>query len=267
MTIKGDDERFQSGAQEYAAYLETPEGRLRAELAFANLQEFLPAPEAKRPLYALDVGCGTGAAAVRLARLSFHVTLLDSSQAMLDLARRTAEEAAVANRMTLTQGDAAELVELFAPGSLDVILCHNVLEFVDDPSVVLRGAARALRDTSAILSIVVRNQAGEVLKAAIQSGDLTAAENSLASEWGCESLYGGRVRLFTPAKVRQLLDATSLELIAERGVRVIADYLPSRISREAEYEGIFALERKLGKRPEFAAIARYTQCLTRLKVG
>ena len=37
-----DAERFQNGAGKYAAYLETVEGRLRMELAFANLQEFLP---------------------------------------------------------------------------------------------------------------------------------------------------------------------------------------------------------------------------------
>ena len=60
-------------------------------------------------------------------------------------------------------------------------------------------AARlALCEThSAILSIVVRNQAGEVVKAAIQVGDLAAAEANLTAEWGFESLYGGRVRLFT----------------------------------------------------------------------
>ena len=266
MITKGDDERFQSGAQDYAAYLETPEGRLRADLAFANVEKFLPRPEADRPLHALDVGCGTGAAAVRLAGLGFQVTQLDSSKAMLDLARRTAEQAGVVGRITLMQGDAAQLAGLFDPASFDVILCHNVLEFVEDPATVLRAAAHALRDTSAILSIVVRNQAGEVLKAAIQSGDLAAAEANLITQWAFESLYGGRVRLFTPANIREILNAESLELIAERGVRVVADYLPSRISREADYVRIFELEQALGKRPDFAAVARYTQCLARLKV-
>jgi len=40
--VKGES-RFEYDASRYAAYLETPEGRLRADLAFANLQEFLPA--------------------------------------------------------------------------------------------------------------------------------------------------------------------------------------------------------------------------------
>jgi hypothetical protein len=126
---------------------------------------------------------------------------------------------------------------------------------------VLRDAARALRDSSAILSVLVRSQAGEVLKAAIRAGDLGAAENSLTAEWGQESLYGGRVRLFKADSLQRMLKAASLAMIAERGVRVVADYLPPAVFRSAEYERIFELERKLGSRPEFAAVARYTQCL------
>src|ERR1700749_670492 len=80
-------ERFQSGADKYAAYLETPEGALRSDLAFANLQDFLP-PAGEQPLHALDLGCGTGATAVRLARLGIHVTAMDCSAAMLDIAQR-----------------------------------------------------------------------------------------------------------------------------------------------------------------------------------
>lgn len=236
---------------------------MRTDLAFANLQEFLPTPQAKKPMYALDVGCGTGATAVRLARLGFHVTQLDSSQAMLDIARRTAEEAGVTNRVILQHGDAAQLTNLFSAESFDVVLCHNILEYADDPAAVLRGAARALRDSSAILSIVAHNQAGEVFKAAIQAGDLAAAEANLTAEWRFESLFGGRVRLFNPPDLHAMLNTESLTLIAERGVRVLADYLPLRISRRSEYARILELERKLGSRSGYATVARYMHCLAR----
>jgi S-adenosylmethionine-dependent methyltransferase len=215
-------------------------------------------------LCALDVGCGTGATAVRLARLGMHVTLLDSSPAMLDIATRTAQEAGVSDKVVLQHGDATRLANLFHAPLFDVILCHNVLEYLDDPIAVLCGAARTLRDSSAILSVLVRNRAGEVFKVAIQAGDLAAAENNLTAEWGQESLYGGRVRLFTSDSLQAMLKAASLTVIAKRGVRVLADYLPSRISRSVEYERILELERKLGSRPEYAAVARYTQCFARL---
>lgn len=264
MSASTANERFQSGANKYAAYLQTPEGRLRSDLALANVQESIGMPQVNHSLHALDLGCGTGAAAVRLARLGMRVTLLDSSPAMMDIARRTVQEAGVADQVVLQQGDAAQLTDLFSPASFDVILCHNTLEYFDDPLVVLRGAARALRNSSAILSVLVRNRAGEVFKAAIQAGDLTAAEYNLTAEWGQESLYGARVRLFTPNSLHALLKAASLAAIAERGVRVLADYLPPQISRSAQYEKILELERNLGARPEYAAVARYTQCFARL---
>jgi S-adenosylmethionine-dependent methyltransferase len=261
MTTNPDRERFQSGAHKYAAYLETPEGRLRLDLAFANLQEFLP--ESKLPLRALDLGAGTGAAAVRLARLGFLVTLVDSSPEMLDIANRAAQEANVSAKITLKDGDAAHMAEVLHAESFDVILCHNLLEYVDDPGAVLRGAAGAMRNSAAILSLLVRNRAGEVLKAAIQAGDLDTAEHQLTAEWGCESLYGGRVRLFIPDEMLRMSKEAGLEIIAKRGVRVVADYLPPQISREVEYARILELEHKLGQRPEFAAVARYAQCLAR----
>lgn len=259
MTSNLDAERFQREADKYAAYLETPEGRLRLDLAFANVQEFIP--QDTRSLRALDLGGGTGALAMRLARLGFHVTLLDASQPMLELARQAAQEAEVEERIALKQGDAAEVATLFEDGSFDLILCHNVLEFVEDPGTVLRSAARALRGPVSILSVLVRNQPGEVLKAALLNGDLAAAEHNLTAEWGDESLYGGKVRLFTAESLRTMLVEASFEMLAERGVRVISDYLPSKISRNDEYDRIFELERNLGMRPEFAAVARYTHFL------
>jgi S-adenosylmethionine-dependent methyltransferase len=262
MSAGAGSERFQSGANKYAAYLETPEGRLRSDLAFANLHDFLP-QRTGQPLRALDLGCGTGATAVRLARLGIHVTAVDCSAAMLDIAQRAAHEAGVAEKMVVKHGEAAQLASLFPARSFDLILCHNILEYVDDPGAVLRDSARALRGSSAIVSVLVRGQAGDVLKSAIRTGDLDEAEKGLIAEWGKESLYGGRLRLFSSDYLQCILKAASLTLIVERGVRVVADYLPPAVSRDTEYQRILELERKLGMRPEFAAISRYRQCLVR----
>jgi S-adenosylmethionine-dependent methyltransferase len=259
ISASNDLERFRAGAAKYAAYLETPEGRLRLDLAFANLQEFLP--QSTKALHALDIGGGTGALAVRLAQLGAQVTLLDSSEPMLEFAERCASQAGVTERITIRNGEAARVANLFPGETFDVILCHNILEYVEDPSDALRSAVRLLRDSSSIISVLVRNQAGEVLKAAIKDGDLAAAERNLTAEWAHESLYGGKVRLFSAESLQAMLIESSLAMTAQRGVRVISDYLPSQISRTAEYDRIFELERNLGPQPEFAAVARYTHVL------
>ena len=263
MTISAADQRFLSDATRYAAYLETPEGRLRLDLAFANLLEFLP--QATPSLRALDIGCGTANLGIRLARLGFHVTLLDPSQPMLDIAGRAAQEAGVTEMIALHSGHAMQIGDSFENESFDVILCHNVLEFVEDPRVVLRSVARLLRSSFGIISVLVRNQPGEVLKKALVDGDLTAAEQTVGADWGDESLYGGKVRLFTAKSLRTMLEHASFAVAAERGVRVFSDYLPANVSRTGEYERIFQLERNLGGDPEFAAVARYTHCLARRK--
>ncbi len=266
MTANADSGRFQSGADKYAAYLETPEGRLRGDLSFANLLDFLPMPQTRQSLRALDLGCGTGALAIRLARLGIHVTLLDSAPTMVDIAKRAARDAGVDEKIALKHGDAAQVANLFPAGSFDIVLCHNVLEYVDDPNSVLSAAAQVLRSDSTgvgILSMLVRNRAGEVLKAAIEAGDLEVAERNLTAEWGYESLFGGRVRLFALGDLLLMIKRASLAVAAERGVRAISDYLPPQVSRRDDYDRIFELELKLCTRPEFTAIARYIQIIAR----
>jgi S-adenosylmethionine-dependent methyltransferase len=270
MTVNADSGRFQSGAEKYAAYLQTPEGRLRTDLAFANLQDFLPLPQTMQSLRALDLGCGTGASAVRLARLGIHTTLLDSSPAMLDIARHGAKDAGAEGKIAIRHGDAAQVANLFPAGSFDIVLCHNVLEYVDDPSAVLSAAAQVLRTDSTrigVLSVLVRNRAGEVLKAGIQAGDLSAAERNLTFVWGHESLFNGPVRLFSLEGMQIMANAASLAVAAQRGVRVISDYLPPQVSRIEEYQRIFDLERKLTALPEFAAVARYIQIIAQHSCG
>ena len=235
---------------------------MRTDLAFANVQEFLPS-QAGHSLDALDIGGGTGAIAIRVARLGLHVTLLESSREMLDIARRASNDTGVVDRITLRHGDADELSTLFHAQSFDLIVCHNVLEYVDDPDAVLRSCARLMRDSSSLLSVLVRNRAGEVLKSALLAGDLDDAEKNLTAESVKETLYGGRSRLFSQDALLASLKGASLQAIAMRGVRIVSDYLPAKVNRSAAYEQIVDLEHKLGNCREFAAVARYTHCLGR----
>jgi 2-polyprenyl-3-methyl-5-hydroxy-6-metoxy-1,4-benzoquinol methylase len=251
-----DTSRFQD-AGKYAAYLKTPPGRLRSELAWDNVRRSLPRNASR--YRALDAGGGTGFASVELARMGFDVVLLDGSEQMLRIAR---EQAEASERISFCRADTGQLPELFDAESFDVVVCHNLLEYVESPFATIRDIARVLRK-DAMLSVLVRNRAGEVLKAAIKSGDWKLATTNLNAETVVDSLYGESVRVFALAEVRDLLTRAGLEVVAEHGVRVFFDYMNLENLTDASYFQIFELESALGARPEFAAIARYIQVIAR----
>jgi S-adenosylmethionine-dependent methyltransferase len=255
----------QGTAQRYAAYLATPPGRLRCEVAFQNLAAYLPETgPGGAAVRALDLGGGTGELAIRLARRGLHVTLLDRSAQMLDIAERAVRQAGVGSRVVLTRGDAAAAPALFGRGVFDVVTCHHVLEYVETPADILRAAAHVLRPAStSLVSVIGRNRAGAVVRAAIQAGDLEAAQRVLATGEADEPLFGGRVRLFTPAALRAMLLEASLLPVAERGVRILVDYLAPSTVRDAGDAGVVAFEQALGMHAEFSALARYTHVLAR----
>lgn len=254
-----DTARFQD-AEKYASYLKTAEGRLRCELAWENLQGFLPG-NGFRPR-ALDLGGGTGFMSVRMARMEFQVVLLDSSEEMLGIAQKEAEAAGVAPRIAFRHADAGQLPELFEAESFDIVVAHNLLEYVADPNAIVHGVSHVMRK-DALVSVLVRNRAGEVLKAAIKSGDWRLARANLATETVVDSLFGRPVRVFDPPEVLAMLAPVGLGVVAKNGVRVFSDYLDSGDLAGEAYGQLLELEFILGAQPQFAAIARYIQMIAR----
>ena len=248
-------------ADKYSSYLKTAAGRLRCELAWKNFRAFLPANASQRRV--LDLGGGTGFMSVRLAKMGFQVVHLDSSEEMLQIARKEAEASGTAERMSFRHADANQLQELFEPESLDVVLCHNLLEYLADPPTIVSKIAHVLRK-DAVVTVLVRNHAGEVLKAAIRSGDWELAKANLSAETVVDSLYGKPVRVFGPKDIVEMLSGAGLHVEAQYGVRVLSDYVDQKdLTSEACYRQLLELELLLGAQPNFAAIARYTQMIAR----
>ena len=244
----------------YVEYLETPLGRLRSELAWRNLELHLPRAGAAPPR-ALDLGSGTGEMALRLAAAGFSVTLVDGSPRMLERAVNVAASRGLSHRIACRtlDLDGGGLASDLEDGAFDLVLCHDVLEYVTSPEAILR-TARAALSADGRLSIVVRNRAGEVLKRLLRGEDADAALGLFASRRAREDLYGLELRLLDPGEVRDLLRAAGLRVVAERGVRVVADHLPGRASGGDEaFDRVLRLELRLGESPELLAIARYVQ--------
>jgi SAM-dependent methyltransferase len=92
-------------------------------------------------LAVLDVGCGDGVLATRLAQDGAAVTGLDASAAMITAARRRADAAGVG--IDLVEGDAETLP--FASGRFDRVVSVATLWFADDPHRPIREMVRVLK--------------------------------------------------------------------------------------------------------------------------
>ena len=139
-------------AQNFFARLAPKWDRLRslhvpeATVEAAVLQALGP-----RPIRSLvDLGTGTGRMLGLLAPLAARATGLDSSHAMLSVARANLERAGLA-RIELRQGDIH--APPFGRGGFDLVVVHQVLHYLDDPARALREAARLVAPGGRLLVV------------------------------------------------------------------------------------------------------------------
>jgi S-adenosylmethionine-dependent methyltransferase len=203
-------------------------------------------------LVVLDVGGGTGGFAVPLAEAGHRVTVVDASPDALAALTRRADEAGVAERISAVQGDGDRLAELVAPGSVDLILCHSLLEVVDDPRTVVDALAAALRPGGAA-SVLVANRAAAVLSRAM-NGHFDAAAAVLSDPDGRAGPGDKLRRRFDAETVTALLSAAGLVIEDIHGVRVLADLLPGAVA-DADPEALLAFEMAAADRPPYRDIA------------
>jgi ubiquinone/menaquinone biosynthesis C-methylase UbiE len=107
--------------------------------------------------HALEVGCGAGFLAVALAQRGFRVTAVDSSTAMVALARRHAAASGTADLLSPDVGDVHALH--FADESFDLVIALGVLAWLEQPERALREMARVTRPGGHII-FTAANPAG-----------------------------------------------------------------------------------------------------------
>ena len=223
-----------------------------------------------RTLRVVDVGGGTGGFAVPLAEAGHHVTVIDASpDALASLARR-AEEAGVADRITARQGDGDQLATLVPAGGADLVLCHSVLEEVDDPAAVMAAVAEALCP-GGVASIVVANRRGAVLARAL-AGHLTAATALLDDHGGRDAGQegaGGRPgtgkahRRFDADGATALVEAAGFTVEAVHGVRVVADLLDGDTLADVDPHALLDFELAASGHPVLRDVATQLHLLAR----
>ncbi|MFE1590856.1 class I SAM-dependent methyltransferase [Streptomyces sp. NPDC058737] len=207
-----------------------------------------------RRLRVLDVGMGRGAQALRLARAGHQVTGVERDTTMIAAAREAlaGQPEGIRERMRIVEGDGRDTGVHFLPGSFDVVLCHGVLMYVEEPDPLLAGLARMLAP-GGLLSLVVRN------------GDALALRPGLHGDWAgalasfdtvtYRNRLGLDVRADRLATLTAKLAGIGAPLHTWYGVRVFTDTAPDTAAPPDDLEALLAAEERAGRTDPYRSVA------------
>ncbi|WP_406434853.1 methyltransferase [Streptomyces sp. NBC_00631] len=235
-----------------------PRASLRTAVVWEVLQDALDRrvkASGRDALDVLDTGGGSGNFAVPLARLGHRVTVVDPSPNALFALERRVAEAGVADRVKGVQGDVLGLFDVVERGGHDVVLCHGVLEYVDDPAQGVRNTVAALR-SEGVLSLLAAGLGGAVVARAL-AGHFKEAKQALEDPEGRWGEGDPMPRRFTAEQLTGLVEGAGLAVAAVHGVRVFADLVPGVLvdTEPGALDALLKLEAAAAELPAFHAVA------------
>jgi S-adenosylmethionine-dependent methyltransferase len=238
-----------------------PRTALRTAVVWETLERFITEQVARtgRPgLEVVDVGGGTGGLAVPIAELGHRVTVVDPSPDALAALQRRVVDAGVGHLVTAHQGDAGTLTASLGEQAVDLVLCHGVLEHVDDPHAAAQDVFTVLRP-GGLVSLLVAQRLGALVARAL-SGRFAEAHRLLDDPRGRSGEHDPLPRRFDETSVLELFAGRDVRVLQVHGVRLFTDLLPGALvdGDPEAMEALLELERAAGHHaahPALAAIA------------
>ncbi|MFJ3771169.1 class I SAM-dependent methyltransferase [Streptomyces sp. NPDC090075] len=205
-------------------------------------------------LRVLDVGMGQGTQALRLARAGHQVTGVEQEPAMVTAARQAlaGEPEGIRERVRIVEGDGRDTGVHFLPGSFDLVLCHGVLMYVEEPDALLAGLARMLAP-GGLLSLLVRNADALAMRPGL-SGDWAGAFGAFDSV-SYRNRLGLDVRADRLGTLADALAGIGAPLHSWYGVRVFTDTAADDAEIPDDVETLLAAEERAGRTDPYRAVA------------
>jgi S-adenosylmethionine-dependent methyltransferase len=254
---------FDRNVEKWLLYTESVKGRLLHELSRHHLDQQLR--RITRPLRVLDAGCGLGDMALPLICRAEKLVLLDFSEKMIEESKKRMEARypAIERERIIFVNAALEDPESCLPeGSFDLVICHNTLEYVEEPGAALASLVKRLAP-GGILSLVVANRFSEAFKLAFVKFDLAGARLALHAGNSTADLFDNAPkRTFSFEELDAMAAQLDLKAAARHGIRIFTDYLPENfIEDQGNFQLLLALEREAASKPPYIYAARFLQVI------
>ena len=208
---------FDGGEDQWIQRLGLLRNVIRQEVIARQLSD-LVTPGSK----VLDVGCGQGTQALKLAAAGCHVTGIDPSE---ELISRFAAEAQAANAdVELIDGTIEELPQLLGARRFDLVCAHGLMMYLDDHAQAIAMLSTFV-DRGGLMSFTVRNAHSLAMRPGLRrdwSGAVMALESDqYVNELGLTA-FADRLE-----DVTRHLSEIEFQIVAWYGVRVFTDAVPN----------------------------------------
>jgi S-adenosylmethionine-dependent methyltransferase len=238
-----------------------PWGKLLYSISRSNIEHNL----GNHKYNILDVGGGNGFNSIYFAKQGHSVTLLDYSPTMLSEAKQAAKREGLFEKITFCQADVNEIHNLFQEQRFDLIICHLMIEFVQEPMKVLKNICTLLAPNG-LLSVLDANRYSEVYRKAFQANDLVAAQQVIETKEYFHPWFSRQTPLFSSAEMIEILQEGGFTPIGDYGVLCLCAYLPNELKYDIEYyNALERLEQKLTDTYPYPFLARFYQVLVQKK--
>lgn len=256
---------FDEALDSWREFQGTPWGRLRFSVAEANLRRHL-APLGPGPLRVLDLAGADGGDALRLAAQGHEVTVVDFSPGMLAAARQRADEAGLQGQLTTVEADVLDLPGDVAGRHWDVVLCHNLLQYLPDPRPALQVAADRVRP-GGVLSVMAINRHAAPLALAVRSLDPAAALAVLGEKSARGETFDAPLTLYTAEELTPMMAESGCTGVEHCGIRTVNDHIvdDERKHDPEFYAALEALETALSNRHPYPHTAKILHLLGRMR--
>lgn len=237
-----------------------PWAKLKYKLVQANLAKHL----GQNQMRILDAGGGNGLDCVPFAQQGHLVDIVDYSQEMLaDVHNRVVQEN-IQGWITTHQADINNIPDLFPDSQFDLILCHNVLQYLDDVSTLFHNFSKLLKPDG-IISIVSINRYSTPYHAAFLDGNLSEALAQLDSRTTKAKIFDAVMTNYCADEIKELLENVGITPEGDYGIRCMCDYWGDN-ERKLDpviFEQIERLEFALTDLHPYKLLARYFQVVAR----
>ncbi len=237
-----------SSIKDYRNLIEQPWGRMFYDMLYKQLD----LQENKR-LNILDFGAGFCVTANHYAK-SHNVTAVEPSHDMLNL--RIKE-----NDFTLINGG-IEVLKNISDNSFDLVICHNVLEYVPDRAIILGELTRVLKQNGK-LSIVKHNLAGRILAYAVFADNPESALELLNKNSDNEGNMFGSRNTYSNEDLISYCSSLGLKADEIYGIRAFFALSSNDDIKYSDewYNNMLELEMKICNKDKYKSIAFFNHLI------